>query len=205
MKRKLGNAAGAVGQWAVAASAAAVVAGLVGTGLATPGYAFDPSDPIKNTCTIVHNRDVATVIGKVIQPANQIGPQPDQTVPGATTTSCQFEGANGGLTVNVQQFGTPDGASGEINQMISDFQNSNQPGVNTVVSQESGLGQSTYWVVSKVQTNVDDPNSIVPKGTFIVLTSNRVITVGTDWSDAAPDDLKPALFKLTKEVIDRVS
>jgi len=204
MTSRLG-AARTVGQWLVGCSLLALAAGAFSAFGIGQGYAFDPSEPVKNTCSIARNGDVAQVIGKVIKPADQIGPQADASTPGETVTACSFEGASGALTINIQQFTSPDNASGELTQTISNLQSTDQPGEKPVVSQETGLGQTIYWVVSKVQTNVDDPTSIVPKGTYIVLANNRVVTVGTDWSDASPEDLKPALFKLTKAVLDRVS
>ena len=190
----------------VAGLSLALALGLFGPASVSPAHAELIIKNVKNTCSLARNNDVAEVIGKVIKPAEQTSPPPDAENP-AVATACSFEGLSGQLTIIVMNFPSPDVADSALSKTLASIKeessyNNDEP----VIAQEGGLGETTYWVTSKVRNFTEDSNeaSIIEKGTYIVRSSNRMITVGTDWSDAAPDALKPALFKLTQVVLERL-
>ncbi|MFZ1989245.1 MAG: hypothetical protein WAW96_05675 [Alphaproteobacteria bacterium] len=202
-------ARGVAPRWRVVgfASVAGVLACLAGTALlVSPAQAVNVAKKAKDVCTIARNADVAQVIGRVLPDPTQDGPMPDEDNAAVTKTRCQFDGESGHVTVISNLFPTADGAKEAFGQAIDNIKSAaDASGRTPNVSQEAGVGDDAYWVTSTVETDTTETQqgTIVKKGTYFVLSGTRFVSVGTDWSDADPDTLKPALLKLTQSVIER--
>ncbi|HXZ67307.1 MAG TPA: hypothetical protein VEH07_01835 [Alphaproteobacteria bacterium] len=188
-------------------SAAGVLASLAGSAfLVSPAHAINVAKKAKDTCSIARIGDVSQVIGRVLSDPTQDGPAPDEDNAAVTKTRCQFDAESGHVTVISSLFPTADGAKEAFTQSIDNLKaTTDSAGRAPNMSQEAGIGDDAYWVTSTVETDTTptQQGTIVRKGTYFVLSGTRFVSVGTDWSDADPDTLKPALLKLTQSVIER--
>jgi hypothetical protein len=188
-------------------SVAGLLASLAGiTLLVSPAQAINVARKAKDTCSIARISDVSQVIGRVLSDPTQDGPTPDEDNPAVTKTRCQFDGESGHVTVISNLFPAAAGAKEAFSQAIDNIKSAaDASGRTPNVSQEAGVGDDAYWVTSTVETDTTETQqgTIVKKGTYFVLSGTRFVSVGTDWSDADPETLKPALLKLTQSVIER--
>ena len=171
-----------------------------------PAQAVNVARKAKDTCSIARISDVSLVIGRILSDPSQDGPRPDEDSPAVTNTRCQFDGESGHITIISNLFPTPDGAGQAFNQAIDNLKEAtDSAGRKPDMSQESGIGDDAYWVTSIVETDTTETQQgqTIKKGTYFVHSGTRFVSVGTDWSDADPDTLRPALLKLTQSVIER--
>ena len=205
--RKVGRSAAPRRRVVGIVSVAGVLACLTAAGFfITPAQAVNAAKKAKEVCTLARNADVAQVIGRVLPDPTQDGPAADEENAAVTKTRCQFDGENGHLTIISNRFPTADSAKEAFGQAIDNIKSAtDSAGRTPSISQEAGVGDDAYWVTSTVETDATETQqaTIVKKGTYFVLSGTRFVSVGTDWSDADPDTLKPVLLKLTQSVIAR--